>query len=109
LDVAATLATFMVHDMPAPVQFFKTVGDLIVRAATGAKGERLRVAACGECAPVLWAQGKAAAAIRLEQLWDEIAKTYGVDTLCGYRLTEFLDNDDPDIFQQIRDAHTSRR
>jgi len=109
LDVAETLAAFMVNDMPDPVRFFKTVGDLVVRAATVATGEHLRVAACGECAPVLWAKGKAAAAIRIEQLWDEIAKTYGVDTLCGYRLTEFLGNDDPDIFQQIRDAHTSRR
>jgi DNA-binding NarL/FixJ family response regulator len=107
LDVAETLATFMVDDMPDPVRFFKTGGDLIVRAATGAKGEHLRVAACGECAPVLWAQGKAAAAVRLEQLWDEIATTYGVDILCGYRLIEFHGNDGPDMFQRICAAHTA--
>jgi hypothetical protein len=81
--------------------------DLIVRAATVAKGEHLRVAACGECASVLWAQGKAAAAVRFEQLWDEIAKTYGVDILCGYRLIEFHGNDGPDMFQRICAAHTA--
>jgi len=107
LDVAETLATFMVNDMPDPVRFFKTMGDLIVRAATVAKGEHLRVAVCGECASVLWAQGKAAAAVRLEQLWGEIVKTYGVDILCGYRLIEFHDNDGPDMFQRICAAHTA--
>ena len=107
LDVAETLATFMVNDMPDPDLFFKAVGDLIMRAAAVAKGEHLRVAACGECAPVLWAQGKAAAAVRLERLWDEIAKTYGVNTLCGYRLTGFHGNDGPDMFQRICGAHTA--
>jgi DNA-binding NarL/FixJ family response regulator len=107
LDVAETLATFMVNDMPDPVRFFKTVGDLIVRAAKGARAEHLRVAACGELAPALWAQGKAAAAVRLEQLWDEIARTDGVDTLCGYRLIEFHGHDGPDMFQRICAAHTA--
>jgi len=107
LDVAETLARFMVNDMPDPVRFFKTVGDLIVRAAKVAKAERLRVAACAECASVLWAQGKAAAAVRLEQLWDQIATTYGVDVLCGYRLIEFHVNDGADMFQRICAAHTT--
>ena len=34
-------------------------------------------------------QGKAGAAIRLEQLWDEIAKTCNVDILCVYGLNSF--------------------
>jgi len=83
LDVAETLSTFMVNDMPDPVRFSKVVGDLIAAAAKVAKGERPRVAACGECAPLLWAQGKAEAAILLEQLWDKIARTDDVDILCG--------------------------
>jgi hypothetical protein len=106
LDVAEALSTFMVNDMPDPVQFFKAVGNLIVRTVK-AKGEQVRVAACGECAPVLWAQGNAAAAVRLEQLWDEIAKTRGVDILCGYRLAEFHSNDGPDVFQRICAEHTA--
>jgi DNA-binding NarL/FixJ family response regulator len=106
LDVAETLSLFMVNDMPDPVQFFKTVGDLIVRTAK-AKGAHVRVAACGECAPVLWAQGNAPAAVRLEQLWDEIAKTYGVDILCGYRRVEFHGNDGLDVFQRICTEHTA--
>ena len=33
----------------------------------------MRVAACGEAAPVLLARGKREAAVRLERLWDRIA------------------------------------
>ena len=52
--------------------------DSIVEARKGANGEHSRVAVCGECAPILWAQGKADAAIRLEELWNEIPKTYNL-------------------------------
>ena len=74
LDVAETLSTFMVNDRPDPARFLKAAGDLIATAAKASSGERIRIAACGECAPILWAQGKADAAIQLEQLWDEIAR-----------------------------------
>jgi len=75
LDVADTLSTFMVNDLPDPVRFLKVAGDQVAAAAKAAKGEHPRVAACGECAPTLWAQGKADAAVQLEHLWDKIAKT----------------------------------
>ena len=57
LDVAETLSTFMVNDLPDPVLFFKATTELVAAAAIAAKGEHPRVAACGECAPTLWAQG----------------------------------------------------
>lgn len=75
LDIAETLATFMATDLPDPVRFLKVAGDLIVTEAKAAKSEHPRVAACGECTPLLWTQGKADAAIQLEHLWDGIAKT----------------------------------
>lgn len=59
LDIAETLATFMATDLPGPVRFLKVAGDLIVTAAKAAKSEHPRVAACGECTPLLWTQGKA--------------------------------------------------
>ena len=107
LDVGETLSTFMVDDLPDPDQFSKVVGDLIVQTARAAKGDAPRVAACGECAPVLWAQGKGEAAVRLEQLWDGIAKTNDVDILCSYPLLDFLTEEGPDVFQRICSAHTA--
>ena len=107
LDVAETLSTFMVNDLPDPGQFSKVAGDLIVRTAKAATGDAPRVAACGECAPVLWAQGKGEAAVRLEQLWDSMAKTYDVDILCAYPVFDFLGEESHDMFRQICAEHTS--
>jgi DNA-binding NarL/FixJ family response regulator len=107
LDAADTLSTFMVNDQPDPVRFSKVAGDLIVGAAKAAKGERPRVAACGECAPLLWAQGNAEAAVRLEHLWDELAKTYDVDVFCVYRLGSFQGGIGSPIFQRICAEHSA--
>ena len=74
LDVAETLSTFMVNDLPDPARCLKVAGDLVMEAAKAAQREPPRVAVCGECAPSLWAQGKADAAVQVEHLWDEIAR-----------------------------------
>jgi len=106
LDVADTLSTFMVNDLPDAVRFLKVAGDLVVAAAKAAKGRRPRGAACGECAPTLWAQGKADAAIQLEHLWDEIAERYDVDILCGYVLNSFQREQESHIYQKICAEHS---
>jgi hypothetical protein len=48
---------------------------------------------CGEIAPTLLSKGngEGEGAIKLEHLWDEITKGYGVYTLCGYLLSAFAD------------------
>jgi hypothetical protein len=107
LDVADTLSTFMVNDLPDPVRFLKIAGDLIAAAAKAAKGERPRVAACGECAPSLWTQGRADAAIQLEHLWDEIAKTCDVDILCGYVLDSCQREQESHIYERICAEHSA--
>ena len=107
LDAAETLSTFMVNDQPDPVRFQKAVSDTIMAAAKAVKGERPRVVACGECAPLLWARGNAEAAIRVEHLWDELAKTYNLDTLCGYPLGSFQSEPDSHIFQRICAEHSA--
>jgi len=107
LDAAETLSTFMVNDQPDPVRFQKAVSDTIMAAAKAVKGERPRVVACGECAPLLWARGNAEAAIRVEHLWDEIATTYNLDTLCGYPLGSLQSEPDSHIFQRICEAHSA--
>jgi DNA-binding NarL/FixJ family response regulator len=107
LDVADTLSTFMVNDLPDPVRFLRVASDLVVAAAKALKGEHPRVAACGECAPFLWAQGKADAAIQLERLWDVVAKSHDVDILCGYQLASFQGRAGSHIFEKICAEHSS--
>jgi len=85
----------------------KVAGDLIAEAAKAVKGEHARVAACGECAPLLWEQGMAEAAIRLEHLWNEMAKSYDVDVFCGYPLGNFQAEGSSYMFAEICAAHTA--
>jgi DNA-binding NarL/FixJ family response regulator len=107
LDVAETLLTFMVDDLPDPVRFLKVTGNLLAAAAKAARGEHPRVAACGECSPILWAQGKADAAIQIEHLWDEIAKTCHVDVLCGYVMNSLERETESDFCQKVCAEHSS--
>jgi DNA-binding response OmpR family regulator len=106
LDAAEFLSNCMVNDMPDAGRFVRIVDDLIVAARQGATGERLRLALCGECAHVLWAQGKADAAIRLEELWNQIAAAYNLDILCGYLLGSLRREEDAYTFRRICEEHS---
>jgi len=107
LDVAKTLATFMVNDMPDAARIFEVVSGLIEAAAKATKRGHSRVVACGECSPLLWVEGKPDAAIRLEQLWDNVGKTLKMDILCGYALSSFQGEEDEHIFQSICAEHSA--
>lgn len=106
LDAAEALSTFMSNDLPDAARFLGVADNLIRTAVRAAKGVRPRVAVCGECDPPLWTLGKGEAAIRMEQLWNEVAETYDVDILCGYPLGSFHGQQDSQIFQQICAEHS---
>jgi CheY-like chemotaxis protein len=106
-DSAETLSTFMVNGMPDPVRFFNVAGDLILNAAKAANGENPRVAVCGEGTSVLWVQGNAEAAIRLEHLWNEIAKSYDLDVFCGYPLSSFQGEIGSHSFDKLCALHSA--
>jgi CheY-like chemotaxis protein len=107
LDVADTLPTFMVNDLPDAARCLKVAGDLVMEAANAAQREPPRVAVCGECSPVLWAQGKADAAIQVEHLWDEIARKHQVDILCGYVLNSFQREQESHVYERICAEHSA--
>ena len=107
LDVAKTLSTFMVNDMPDWERFFEVVGGLVSGAAKAGKGEHSRVAMWGECGPLLWAEGKLDAAIRLEQLLNWLATIYEFDVLCAYALSSFHGEEHGHIFRSICTEHSA--
>jgi len=107
LDAADTLSSIMVNDMPDPVRFFGGIGGFIKSAAKAAKLERPQVAVFGEAVALLQADGKADAAIRFEQLGNDLAKTFKVDILCGYPLRSFHGEKNKDVFQSICAEHSA--
>ncbi len=109
LDVADVLSTFMVNGWPDEARFWKVSTTLVVAAARASKGTHAGVVAYGECSPTLWREGRAAAAIRVENLWEEFAGAYDVDVLCGYSLTAPLGDEEKRIVERICAAHSAVR
>jgi len=107
LEVTKTLSSFMVNDSPDPLLFRRMAGDLIMKAAQPAKGDRRRVAACGEGVHTLLAGGKLDATIALERLWNEMAKLYEIDILCGYFRSDFATNEDISTLERICAEHSA--
>lgn len=107
LDVAETLSTFMVNDLPDAARCLQVAADLVTEAAKAAQKEPPRVAVCGECSPTLWTQGKADAAIQVEHLWDEIARKHDLDILCGYVLNSFQREQESHVYEGICAEHSA--
>lgn len=107
LDAAETLSMYMVNDIPDPVRFLEPVSDLIMKAKEAAKGEHPRVSIFGEGVHLLWAQGNVDAAIQVETLCNELAKTHGVDILCGYSLGIVGSRMDSHTFERICAEHAA--
>ena len=107
LDATDTLSTIMVNGMPDPVRFFGGIGGFIEAAAKAAKSEQPQVVLFGEAVALLQAEGKADAAIRFEQLGNDLAKTHKVDILCAYPLSSFRGEEDEHVFQSICAEHSA--
>jgi DNA-binding NarL/FixJ family response regulator len=107
LDAADVLGRLTVSDMPDPVRCRKVIGDLVMGAAKGVKGEHGQVVVCGEIAPTLLSTGNAEGAIQLEHLWGEITEGYGVRTLCEYLWSAFPGRESSPIFRRICLEHSA--
>lgn len=66
---------------------------------------RPRIAVCGERAGQFWAAGRTLAALQLEQLFNELAKSYEMDILCVYPSPQSLQ--DPEGLKRIMAEHTA--
>jgi DNA-binding NarL/FixJ family response regulator len=106
-DTADALSRLAVNHTPDPIRCAKVIGDLIMEAAKAVKGEHGRVAVCGEIAPTLLSSGNGEGAIKLEHLWDEITKGYGVHTLCGYLSSAFPEKEGNPILERICAEHSA--
>ncbi len=94
LDASDTLSTFMVNDWPDSVRFLNSFGNIIEAAAKAAKTEHPSVAICGEGVALLWAEGKTEAALQVEQLCNDLGRTYTIDILCAYPLSLHIQGDE---------------
>jgi hypothetical protein len=81
LDIDEMLSKFMVGGWPDAESFAAFIGGLIEQAAKRSNG---RVLIFGEGVGMLFDGGKTEAAIRLEQLWNQLAMTHSFWAMCSY-------------------------
>jgi PAS domain S-box-containing protein len=84
LDASETLVEIMLEGMPDASRFDEIVGGAIARTRASVKTARPEIAAFGEMVSLLWTEGRIDAAIRLEQLWNELAKKHSFSLRCGF-------------------------
>jgi PAS domain S-box-containing protein len=106
LDAAQVLESLMVGGVPSAELFRGVVGDLIGRLASADDQNPHRVVVYGEMVALLWAAGKQEAVIRLEQFWNELAKTHLFQLHCAYPLTHFPREQDGKKILEICAEHS---
>ena len=87
LDADETLARFMVGSSPDRGLFKQTVGPLLERATAEGRGRQLR--AYGEMVDLLWRGGNRRAALLLEEMWNDLQKSWSFVLLCSYFMPSF--------------------
>ena len=103
-DAEATLDALMVGGEPAPDAFEHVVGGLLDGVAERFPGGQVR--AFGEMVNVLCERGLPDAAIRLEELWNAMARRRRFSLLCGYRLNVFDRRSQVDVLPHVCRAHS---
>jgi hypothetical protein len=80
LDAKTVLARFMKDGWPDDALFDQHVGALVRAATTGSRA----AAAFGEMVALLCEEGRFDAALRLEQLWNDLIERHRLALLCAY-------------------------
>jgi signal transduction histidine kinase len=105
LDAAETLQKFMVEGFPDQARFREVLSSVVVRAR-GAVESGARVVAFGEMVALLWEDGKYDAAIRLEQLWNELGTEHSFFLHCAYPIKSFAHDHHSEPFLKICSEHS---
>ena len=100
LDADTTLSSLLVDGEPDRDRFRSVIGtllsDVCARHPDG-------VSVYGEMVGLLWSEGRVAAAMRLEEYWNELQRELPFSLLCGYHIDGSPDSTDLD---PIRHVHT---
>jgi signal transduction histidine kinase len=107
LNAKQVLAAFMTDNWPNEERFTDVVGGIVANAVACAHGAQQRVAIFGEMVALLWAEGKTDAAIRLEQLWNGLARTKSFSLFCAYPMSSFNREEDAGLLLKICNEHSA--
>lgn len=107
LDAVEMLSAIMANGTPDRFRFLEGLAGLIELVAKAAKKEHARIVICDECVGLLCAQGSTNAAVRLEEVGNNLIQMHNVDILCAYPLSGFQGQGNDPAFKAISAAHTA--
>jgi MEDS: MEthanogen/methylotroph, DcmR Sensory domain len=103
-DAEQTLRRFMLDGEPDWMRFERTIGALIREVRPQHDHGGLR--AYGEMVGILWQEGQFAAAIHLEQLWNNMMSAKAFHLFCAYPIDVFGKDFDSETLDPLLCAHT---
>jgi signal transduction histidine kinase len=104
LDAEATLDSLLIEGWPSATRCESVLGTLIDSLSGDGK---VPVRAFGEMVAILCARGKPEAALRLEELWNDLSQKHAFSLLCAYPTRVFRGGDEARAFHAICSAHHS--
>ena len=102
-DARETLDGFMRGGSPDPRLFFLQIGRILDLVRQGRTNLTMR--AFGEMVDILLQDGNPEGALRLEQLWNDIGKTYQFSLLCAYAMGNLYREENWRYFHRICEEH----
>jgi two-component system nitrate/nitrite response regulator NarL len=84
LDTELLVPQLLEGDRISDGKFFAAAIPLLLNAARRSRTPQPAMSAFGDASYSLWRAGEVDAAIRLEQLWDEMSGVFNLELLCGY-------------------------
>ena len=100
IDAVDLLSTFMVNGLPDRTRFISALTPFVEWATL-----RGPIRIFGEMVGLLWTQGNTTGALRLEELWTELAARYTFSRVCNYPLSGFSDQHHEN-YHQVCHIHT---
>ena len=106
LDAGVTLSKFMVAGRPDGARFEAVLKPLIERANRASRCKYPRTSYFGQMVALLWRDGEREAAIQLEQLWNDLARSCDFSLICAYPMDLFSRQDQGQGFVDVCGQHS---
>ena len=106
LDAAETLAGFMVQGEPNELLFNSFMGYILSSIHPTAEGKQPHCVFFGEMVALLCAEGNFDAALKLEQIWNDRARTNAFHLHCAYPIKCFSQDGHSQAFLNICAEHS---
>src|SRR5215469_373406 len=105
VDASEALSQFMIDGSPDEKLFRQWIAEVISCSCRVASRDDRKVAIYDEMASILWQPGEAKTALRLEELWNQLASEFSFHLRSGYPIASFDRDAYTELFSRICSEH----